>query len=76
MKVGGGDLEIYYRLAYHISTITVTFITAVCFVRLIKPFLIQKKYVWSVGAAYFVTINILYYIPFQMGNFTDRKSVV
>lgn len=70
MKVGGGDLEIYYRLAYHISTITVTFITAVCFVRLIKPFLIQKKYVWSVGAAYFVTINILYYIPFQMGNFT------
>lgn len=63
------DLEIYYKLASHISTIAVTLITAVCFVRLIKPYLVHKKNIWAAGAAYFIAIIVLYGIPFQINNF-------
>lgn len=64
------DLEIYYIRTSHISMIAVTFITAVCFVSLVKPFLMKKKYAWTVGAVYFGMMNILYCIPVQMNNFT------
>lgn len=79
------NIEHYYELASCIVRAASSLITAYCFGRLVQPFLcagaqrtgknvsllaLRKRYAGRTGLAYFLVMEILYYIPVYFNNFT------
>lgn len=60
-------MEFYWEVVSHISGIAALGITGYLFYRFVKPFLLESRYAWCVGAAYFAAMSALYVIPWEMG---------
>lgn len=61
------NMEFYWEIVSHITGIAALGITGYLFYRFFKPFLPEGRYVWCVGAAYFVIMAILYVVPWEIG---------
>lgn len=62
------DLK-YFTCIYYVVPIAESFMAGYCFYRLSKPFMENKKGVVCVGAAYFLTMLILYILPLHIDKF-------
>lgn len=62
-------MEIYWMGITYAYIIADMFTKGYVFYRFAKPFLENKKRAFYIGFAYFVTMTILYFIPFEMSNF-------
>lgn len=63
-------MELYYEIVNFFYMILMNGMTAVCFVRLVKPFFREAVRVWQVGAAYFMMMEFLFYMPWHISNFS------
>ena len=61
--------EIYWTSISNMISIAELFIVGYCFYRLAKPFMENKKGTFYIGAAYSLTMLILYIIPLHLDNF-------
>jgi len=62
-------MDVYFETVNFIYLIVMNGMTAFCFVRLVKPFLQGGVKVWQIGAAYFIMMEFLQYIPWYIHNF-------
>lgn len=62
------DPELYYAVISHIRMMLTMAISAMAFFRLVRPFLVKKKYAWLIGVVYFAVMEMLYYIPMVLAN--------
>lgn len=62
-------MEIYYEAVYFFNTSIMDALTAYCLVELVKPFLAKHSKVWQVGAAYFMMMQFVRWIPLHISNF-------
>lgn len=63
------NLEIYYNVINTMYLWGIIVLTACCYYYLVKQFMQDIKYLWTVAAAYMITMVFLYYIPVVIGNF-------
>ena len=63
-------MELYYEVVDFFYMILMNGMTAVCLVKLVKPFLLNEAKVWQVGAAYFIMMEFLVYMPWHISNFS------
>jgi len=64
------DWDSLYQFASTIDVITVSAIIGAAFSYFCMPFVKHKKHALAAGAAYFMMLNILFYIPVAISNFT------
>lgn len=63
------EIDVYYQIVSNLLFFGTAASTAYCCYRLAKAFMRQKRRAWRVGAAYFLTMTVLYYIPWVISNF-------
>ncbi len=60
-------MEFYWEVVSRIAGIAAFGITGYLFYRFVKPFLLESRYAWCIGLAYFVALTILYVMPWEIG---------
>lgn len=63
------SIELYYKMVSVGWQLASRCIVAYCYCWLVKPFMINKKRIWTIGAAYIIVLLILEYIPYYTTNF-------
>lgn len=64
------EMEIYWKLSSDIYFLLSRFLVGYWLYRFARPFMKNQKASIYAGAGYFVTMQILYMIPFELNNFT------
>lgn len=61
---------IYYEILNNFRIVVMTLTSAGCYYYFVKPFMKNAKKAWLVGAAYFLVMQVLYYMPPLISNFS------
>lgn len=63
-------MELQYKIVDFFYMLLMNGMTAVCLVKLVEPFLLKGAKVWQAGAAYFIMVEFLFYMPWHISNFS------
>ncbi len=63
------NIDMCYEIVLDVEILLTHMIAAWCYCYLIKPFMTNRKYLWTVGASYVAVMETLWVIPYSLSNF-------